>query len=186
MAKIRPGEKAALLVIDVQNGVVQNAYNRNAVVSNIAKVIKKARDGTIPIIFVQHTNDDELPEDSAQWQIVKELDIRKEDYRITKRCNSAFEETGLDTILENLSITEVIITGTATNWCIRATTFGALTRGYDLTLISDAHTTENISLSEERTLYAEDIISEFNIGIKFVEYPGIQTRVVSSDELVVQ
>jgi nicotinamidase-related amidase len=186
MAKIRSGKKAALLVIDVQNGVVQNAYNRNAVVSNISKVIRKARDGIIPIIFVQHTNADELPENSAQWQIVNELEIGKEDYRITKRYNSAFEDTGLEKILENLSITEVIITGAATNWCIRATTFSALTKGYDLTLISDAHTTENINLSKERTLYAEDIISEFNIGIKYIEYPEIQTRVLSSDELVIK
>lgn len=186
MAKIRSGKKAVLLVIDVQNGVVQNAYNRNAVVSNISKVIRKARDGSIPIVFVQHANADELPENSAQWQIVNELDMGKEDYRITKRYNSAFEDTGLEKILENLSITEVIITGAATNWCIRATTFSALTKGYDLTLISDAHTTENIYLSKERTIHAEDIISEFNIGIKFIEYPGIQTRVVSSDELVIQ
>jgi len=186
MAKIRPGKKVALLVIDVQNGVVQNAYNRNAVVSNISKVIRKARDGSIPIVFVQHTNDDELPKNSAQWQIVNELEIGKEDYRITKKFNSAFEDTSLEKILENLSITEVIITGAATNWCIRATTFSALTKGYDLTLISDAHTTENINLSDERIIYAEDIICEFNIGIKFIEYPEIQTRIVSSDELVIQ
>ena len=185
MAKIRSGKKAALLVIDVQNGVVQDAYNRDAVVTNISKVIKKARDGTVPIIFVQHTNDDDLPENSAQWQIVKELDIGKEDYRITKRYNSAFEDTGLEKILENLSIAEIIITGAATNWCIRATSFGALAKGYDLTLISDAHTTEDINVSKDQTIHAEDIISEFNIGIKFIEYPGIQTRVASSDELVI-
>jgi len=186
VARIRSGEKLALLVIDVQNGVVQNAYSRSAIAANISKVISKAREANIPIIFVQHSDDLELPENSSQWQIVGELEIGKEDFRITKKYNSAFEDTDLDLILEKLGVSRVIITGAATNWCIRATSFGAMNKGYDLILISDAHTTEDIEISKDHIIHAKDIIDEFNIGIKYIEYPEIRTSVVSSDDLVIE
>jgi len=185
MAKIRNGDKKALLVIDVQNGVVQNAYDRNSVVTNISKVIQKARLASIPVIFVQHINDEELPINSSQWQIVEELEIHELDYRITKRYNSSFENTDLDKILEKLEIAELIITGAATNWCVRATAFGALAKGYSITLVSDAHTTDDMEISKGKYIFAKDIIDELNIGIKYVEYPDIKTTVVSAEELLI-
>jgi nicotinamidase-related amidase len=186
MATVRSGDTTALLVIDVQNGVVKNAYNRNEIIANIANVIHKARVTNTPIIFVQHIDDSELPENSIQWRVVDEIEMSNHDYRIMKRYNSAFENTDLDMILEKLGITKLIITGAATNWCIRATTFSALTKGYDITLISDGHTTENMEISEDKIIYANDIITEFNIGIHYVEYPGLVTRVVSTSELNIQ
>mgnify|MGYP001811178061 CR=1 FL=1 len=185
MARIRKGDKKALLVIDVQNGVVQSAYDRDRVVTNIAQVIRKARAASIPVIFVQHTNAEELPENSQQWQVVPELEIRPGDHRIGKRYNSAFEDTDLDKILAELAVSELIITGAATNWCIRATSFGALTKGYSITLVGDAHTTDDMRIAKDKVIYAKDIITELNIGIKHVEYPDITTKVVTAEELVI-
>lgn len=185
MATIRSGEKKALLVIDVQNGVVQNAYDRSRIVSNIARVVQKSRVAKIPVIFVQHINDEELPEGSLPWQIVEELKVVPGDYRITKRYNSAFERTELGGMLEEMGVSELIVTGAATNWCIRATSFGALTKGYDVTLISDAHTTDDVELPEG-VLSAKNIIKEFNLGIKYVEYPDLRTTVVSTDEFLLR
>jgi nicotinamidase-related amidase len=183
MARIRSGERIALLVIDVQNGVFQNAHNRNGIIANITKVIDKARETKTPIIFVQHIDDNELPENSAQWQVIEEIEIFKEDYRIMKRYNSAFEDTDLDLILGKLEITKIIVIGAATNWCIRATTFSALNKGYDIILISDAHTTEDLEISDGKIILANNIIDEFNIGIKYIEYPGIETSVINTCEL---
>jgi hypothetical protein len=49
-----------------------------------------------------------------------------------------------------LGATHVVLAGAATNWCIRATAYGALERGYDLTLVKDAHTTETMELGDLR------------------------------------
>ncbi len=186
MAKIRNSNKKALLVIDVQNGVVKNVFDQDTVISNITKVIQKARMENIPIIFVQHTNDKELPKNSSQWKIVKEIKIHKDDYCISKKYNSAFDNTDLNKILEQQEIDELVITGVATNWCIRATLFGALTKGYSVTLISDAHTTNDMQISNDKKIYAKDIINELNIGVKYVEYSDIKTKVLSTEEFKIQ
>ncbi|MGB8651611.1 MAG: isochorismatase family protein, partial [Mycobacteriales bacterium] len=66
----RPG--TALLVIDVQVGVVAEALDRDGVVANIARLVDKARTAGTPVVWVQHTSD-ELPSGSPQWQYVPEL-----------------------------------------------------------------------------------------------------------------
>ena len=84
--------KPALLVVDVQNGVVSGAHNRGAVIANINTLITKARSKGIPVIWVQHF-DKHMPVGSFAWEVVPELIIESGDQRINKRFNSAFEET---------------------------------------------------------------------------------------------
>ena len=174
----------ALLVIDVQNGVVGTCHERDRTVGNISAVLGYARHKGMPVIFVQHTNDQELPEHSDQWNIVPELMIQATDVRLTKRYNSAFEDTGLEEVLKGLGTEKLLVVGAATNWCIRATVFGALTKGYHVMLVSDAHTTESMKLSADRTIKAEDIIEEFNIGVKYVEFSRVKTEVLTTQELL--
>jgi len=65
----------ALLVVDVQNGVVEEAHDRDAVVANVGALVEKARGLQIPVVWVQHSNE-ELVRGSDNWRIVPELELK--------------------------------------------------------------------------------------------------------------
>jgi nicotinamidase-related amidase len=171
VATIREGNGTAVLVVDVQVGVMRNAWDSNRIISNVATVVDRARQNNIPVIWVQHS-DDELSHGSPAWAWVPELAPADGEPRIDKHFNSSFEDSGLDDELERLGITHLVLAGAATNWCIRATAYGALDRGYDLTLVQDAHTTGSIALEDGTTLTAESLIHDLNIAMTWVDYPG--------------
>lgn len=182
MATVREGSKQALIVVDVQVGVVGAAWERERVVTNIARTVEKARQKDIPIIWVQHS-EEELPHGSPAWQWVPELQPADDEIRIDKNFNSSFEQTNLEATLADLGVTHVVLAGAATNWCIRATAYGALERGYDLTLIKDGHTTESMEFEDGRVIDAADIVRELNVGIRWVSYPDRVNTTVSADEI---
>jgi nicotinamidase-related amidase len=134
----------ALLVIDVQNGVVQEAYDRNTVVGNIATLIDKARDAGVEVVWVQHNSDD-LPRDSEAWQYVPELVRRDAEPLVQKAYPDSFEDTELESVLAARGIGRLVLSGAQTDECIRSTLHGAIARGYDAALVGDAHTTEDLS-----------------------------------------
>jgi len=171
MATIREGHKPVLLVVDVQVGVMAQAWEAPRVIGNVALAVERARKAGVPVIWVQHSNH-ELPLDSPQWQWVPELKPAAGETRIYKRFNSAFEDTELEALLAKLGATHLVLAGAATNWCIRATAYGALDRGYDLTLVSDAHTTETMALEGGPTIEAAVVIADLNIAMKWLEYPA--------------
>jgi nicotinamidase-related amidase len=134
----------ALLVIDVQNGVVANAHAREAVVANIAILVDAARSDGTPVIWVQHISE-QLAKGSDPWRIVPELSPRDAEPLIEKRYGDAFEDTDLESVLAGLRVGRLIVAGAQSDACIRATLHGAFVRGYDTALVSDAHTTEDLS-----------------------------------------
>jgi nicotinamidase-related amidase len=139
----RPG--TALLVVDVQVGVVADAADRDGVVANIATLVDKARTAGAPVIWVQHTSD-ELPSGSPQWEYVPELlPIANGEAVVHKRWGDSFEDTDLEQVLASKSIGRIVVAGAQSDACIRSTLHGAVARGYDTLLISDAHTTEDLS-----------------------------------------
>ena len=171
MATIREGERSALLVVDVQVGVVQDAWDAPRIVGNVARTVERARAAGVPVIWVQHS-DEELVQGSPEWQWAPELQPAAGEPRIYKHFNSSFEQTSLDDELAALGATHVVLAGAATNWCIRATAYAALDRGYDLTLVSDAHTTGSIELEGGVTIEAANVIRELNIAMTWLSYPG--------------
>lgn len=171
MATIREGNKAVLVIVDVQVGVMQNAWEASRIIKNIGDAVEKARGQGVPVIWVQHS-DDELVYDSPNWQIVPELSPVEGEMQIQKQYNSAFEDTSLEEALARFGVTHIVLVGAATNWCIRATAYGALERGYDLTLVKDAHTTGTIELENGIKIEASNIIRELNIVMSWVCYPG--------------
>lgn len=134
----------ALLVLDVQNRVVEGAHARDEVVANVATLVDKARSAGVPVVWVQH-NDDNLAHGSDEWQIVPELSPRDPEPRLDKSYADAFEETSLERVLAERGVGRLFVAGAQTDECIRSTLHGALVRGYDATLVSDAHTTEDLS-----------------------------------------
>jgi nicotinamidase-related amidase len=134
----------ALLVIDVQNGVVGDAYERDAVVANVGAVVAKAREAEVPVVWVQHSSDN-LVQGSEQWEIVPELSPDASELLVQKRYPDSFEETTLESLLADLRVGRLVVVGAQTDECVRSTLHGAVVRGYDATLVSDAHTTEDLS-----------------------------------------
>ncbi|MFM9151680.1 MAG: cysteine hydrolase family protein [Candidatus Planktophila sp.] len=135
-------DKSALLVIDVQNGVVVNAWQKDSVVRQINSAIDSARSAQIPVIWVQHS-EEEMPIGSDFWQIIPELVPQDGDSRIEKIYGSSFKETNLADVLAREGVQHLYITGAQSENCVNATTVDALERGYKVTLISDAHTTDD-------------------------------------------
>lgn len=182
MATIRDGNKAALVVVDVQVGVMAEAWDAERVIGNVARVVERARAVGTPVVWVQH-NDDELPKESPQWRWVPELVPGAGEARIHKRFNSAFEETDLDATFAQLGVSHVVLAGAATNWCIRATAYGALDRGYDLTLLKDAHTTGDLAFEDGVRIPAAGVIAELNVAMSWLAYPGRTSSAVTVDEV---
>ena len=171
MATVRGGQQAALLVVDVQVGVVARAWDRDRVVGNVALSMARARAQGVPVIWVQH-HDADLPRDSADWPWVPELQPAEGELRIHKTHNSAFEQTTLEAELAQRGVSHIVLAGASTNWCIRATAYAALERGYDLTLVQDAHTTQDTPLEAGEHIAAAHIVRDLNIAMTWLSYPG--------------
>ncbi len=182
MATVRDGDKAVLVVVDVQVGVMASAWEAERVIGQVSVAVQRARDHGVPVFWVQHTND-ELPTGSADWQWVPALVPGPRETLIHKRFNSAFEETSLNDELARAGATHLVLAGAATNWCIRATAYGALDRGYDLTLVRDAHTTQSIQLDDGTVIEAAHVIRELNIAMTWLEYPGLRNGTASANDL---
>ncbi len=142
MTTLENRQNTALLVVDVQNGVVAGAHERDAVVANIASLVEKARREGIPVVWVQHA-DEQLANGSDDWRIVPELSPGDGEPLVAKSYGDSFESTTLESVLAALGVGRLVVVGAQTDACIRSTLHGALVRGYDATLVSDAHTTED-------------------------------------------
>ena len=167
----------ALLVVDVQNGVVAGAHNRDEVVANIKTLVDRARDQQVPVVWVQHASD-ELVEGSEGWQYVPELDIAESEPVVHKRYGDSFEDTDLEQQLAERGVGRVVVTGAQTDACIRATLHGAFVRGYDTTLVSDAHTTED--LTEWGSPPPDQVIAHTNLYWQWQDGPGRSAAVVET------
>ncbi|NBQ97919.1 MAG: cysteine hydrolase [Bacteroidetes bacterium] len=181
MTTISGRDKTALLVIDVQNGVVEGAYNLSTVLENINLAVAKARASNVPIIWVQHS-EEEMPIGSDQWQIVSDLSPAEEDYKVGKTFPSSFESTNLEEILENLNVAHLVISGMQTNNCVRHTSHAAQERGYDVTVLGDAHSTTGYTWAGH-TVLADVIVNEFNDNFGHLDLPGRANRAIKTADL---
>lgn len=176
MAVIRDGNRPALVVIDMQNEVLANAWDREGVISRTATLVHRARSEGVPVIFIQH-EDETMIAGSDGWQIVPGLSPITDDRLIAKHYPDAFEETRLEEMLDALGVTRLVIAGAQTDACIRATTHRALAGGYDMTLVEDCHTTDDRRFGKA-DLSAEQIVHHTNLCMQFVAYPGRVSNVV--------
>jgi len=144
MTTLENRPNTALLVIDMQKGVVGGAHERDAVVANVGTLVEKARGERIPVVWVQHS-DEQLARGSDDWRIVPELTPGDAEPLVEKNYGDSFEDTTLETVLSDLGVGRLVVVGAQTDACVRSTLHGALVRGYDATLVSDAHTTEDLT-----------------------------------------
>lgn len=177
MSSLPNRPNTALVVIDVQNGVVGNAHGRDAVVGTIAGLVERARDQHVPVVWVQHS-DEELVQGSPEWQLVSELQVHATEPVVHKTFGDSFEATDLETVLADRAVGRVVITGAQTDACIRATLHGAFVRGYDTVLVSDAHTTEDFS--DYGLPPADKVIAHTNTYWTWQAGPGRTASVVDA------
>ena len=174
-------DKSALLVIDVQNQVVEGAYNKDQVISNINSAVVKARAAGVPVVWVQHS-DDWMAIGSDDWQIVPELQPAEGEAKVGKLYRNSFEATDLESVLERLEVGHVYVCGAQTNNCVRFTSHGALDRGYDVTLLKDAHTTTDYT-SGGAVVPAEVLVRDLNASFSEEELPGRSAKAVTVSEV---
>lgn len=177
MTSLRDRPNVALLVVDVQNDVVATAHRRDEVIANINTLIDNARSRQVPVIWVQHS-DDGLPENSDGWRYVPELQRQESEPLVHKRYGDSFEDTTLESELAQRDVGRLVVTGAQTDACIRATIHGAFTRGYDTILVSDAHTTED--LSQYGLPPADKVIAHTNMYWSEQAAPGRRAGVVET------
>src|SRR5262249_26608237 len=120
MTTLENRPNTALIVIDVQTGVVAGAHERDAVVANVGRLVEKAREEGIPVVWVQH-NDGGLARDSDAWQIVAELSPDEAEPLVHKSYGDSFEDTDLETVLDGLGVGRLVVVGAQTDMCIRST-----------------------------------------------------------------
>ena len=174
--------RTALLIVDVQNGVVAGSHERDAVIANIATVLEGARRHGAPVIWVRHSSE-ELVKGGDGWQIVPELTPLEGEPIVEKTYGDAFEDTSLEEVLSRLRVARLLVVGAQTDACIRSTLHGALVRGYDATLVSDAHTTED--LTEWGAPPPEQVIAHTNLYWTHQRAPGRIAGTVKTGEVAV-
>jgi nicotinamidase-related amidase len=159
----------ALLVIDMQYGAVDGAHDLDTVIANIDTLVARARAEAVPVIWVQHS-DDQMKRDSESWQYLPELVRHDGEPVVHKNYGDSFEATELEELLAGLAVGHVLVTGAQTDVCVRSTLHGAFTRGYDVTLVGDAHTTEDLTAYGAPT--PAEVIAHTNLYWSFQRAPG--------------
>jgi nicotinamidase-related amidase len=150
MTTLSDRPNTALVVIDMQRGVVGDAYDVARVVENINTLVRKARAEQVPVVWVQHARDEPL---------------------VHKRYADSFEETDFEARLAERKVGHLVVTGAQTDECIRSTLHGALVRGYDATLVEDAHTTEDMR-QWGGPIGPDQAIAYTNLYWKWMKAPG--------------
>ena len=180
MSTLENRPNTALLGIDVQNGVVEGTHERDSVVANIVSLTEKARAEKVPVVWVQHSSE-HLEKGSDGWQFVPELSPDETEPIVAKRYADSFEETDLETVLSGLEVGRLVVVGAQTDECIRSTIHGAVVRGYDATLVSDAHTTED--QTEWGAPPPEQVIAHTNLYWTHQTAPGRTAGTVETKDV---
>jgi nicotinamidase-related amidase len=137
----------ALVVIDLQKGIVSGTVAH--VVPSAAALAKAFRGHGLPVVLVNVTGRAPGRTDAgghggagafpAGWaDIIDELEPQPEDHLITKRRRSAFHDTGLDTLLRDLGVTQIVLAGVSTSSGVESTARSGHDYGYHVVLATDA------------------------------------------------
>jgi nicotinamidase-related amidase len=180
MSTLENRPNTALVVIDVQNGVVEGAHERDAVVANVGSLVAKARQEEVPVVWIQHSSE-ALAKGSDNWRIVPELAPDDAEPLVDKSYPDSFEETALESVLSGLGVGRLVVVGAQTDECIRSTLHGAIVRGYDATLVSDAHTTED--QSEWGAPPPDKVIAHTNLYWTYHQAPGRTAGTVETKDV---
>jgi nicotinamidase-related amidase len=179
------GGNTALVVIDVQVGVVADGWDRDGVVDRIGQLIRAAREASTPVIYVQHEAPAYPPmaRGGEAWHIVPEIAPLAGEPDVAKQYPDSFVETTLAATLDGLGIGHLIVAGAQSDACVRATSYRALAEGYDLTLVADAHTTGDREF-EGVDIPAKLVVAHVNAASPWIDYPDTTSLVQSTADVI--
>lgn len=146
----------ALLIIDVQNELIHsNPYNKENVIENIKSLIYTSRKNNVEIIYVQHTSlvDSPYSKGRYSWEIYNDVKPSEVDTIFYKNYNSAFYKTSLHDYLQRKNISNLILTGLQTEYCMDATVKSAFDLGYTIYIPEESNTTFNNEFLSGENLY---------------------------------
>jgi nicotinamidase-related amidase len=141
----------ALLVIDMQIGLVERAYQAGMVLDRIADLMDRARRTKVPVIHVQHHHATYAPlkAGASTWHLHPRVAPVEGERVIAKMASDSFHETPLLDELRQLGVTHLVVTGMQTEFCVDTTCRRAISLGFNVTLVSDAHTTVDAAFPAE-------------------------------------
>ncbi len=154
--------KKVLLIIDMQKGSFTPEtprFDTEGVVMRINELAQLFRRAKLPVIYIQHdgTGTGEFEKNTTEWEILESLNVESTDILIDKYANDVFYNSKLQSKLIELNATELLITGCATDFCVESTIQSALTKDYNITVVSNGHTT-----GERPHLKAKKVIEHYN------------------------
>lgn len=144
--------RTAVVVIDVQNGILGSADDEraretaralDATVARISDLLDRARTAGIPVLYVQHDGGSGSPlqPHTQAWEIRAEIAPQPGEPVIRKRACDAFFETPLDAELASRNVKRIVVAGCMTQYCVDTSVRRAVTLGYDVVLAADGHAT---------------------------------------------
>jgi len=173
----------ALVVIDMQVGIIEPAYRSKEVLDAINTLLSKARASSIPVIYVQHDEPKGhgLEVGTPAWEIHPAITPKEDELIVHKRASDSFYETSLQRELAARGIKHLVVVGGQTEYCVDTTVRRATTMGYNVTLVKDAHTTDDY---EEAVLTAAQRIDYHNEVLDGFRTDEHVIRVKPADEVV--
>jgi nicotinamidase-related amidase len=146
--------KAALLVIDMQIALVEGAWRADEVLTAIADLQRRAREAGAPVVFLQHNHAryEPMMKGAPTWAIHPRVAPRDCDLVVEKTASDGFLDTVLQSELDRRGVSRLVITGGQTEFCVDATCRAALSRGFEVALVADAHTTGDAVIPAEITI----------------------------------
>ncbi|KTR54405.1 cysteine hydrolase family protein [Curtobacterium oceanosedimentum] len=160
---------SAILVIDLQRGVVRDCFDADGVLTRTARLVDRARASGVPVVWVLDHGD--FTEGSPDWELAAPLERRPDEPLVRKEYRDAFSDTDLLAILERSGVQHLIVAGAQSDYCARTTTQAAAVRGFDVTLVSDAHTTTDAE-HDGVHVSGEQIVGHTNMYFGGLRYPG--------------
>ena len=174
--------RKALIVIDVQEGIVRGPgmYDADGVMQRIRVLQDRARKLGTPVLHVQHDGPKghRVEKGTAGWQIHPVVQPNAGETVIHKQASDAFFQTPLQEKLKELGVTDIVVAGCMTQYCVDTTCRRAVTLGLNVTLVSDAHTT-----ADEGALTAQQIIAHHNTLLNGFDAANHEITITPSSDI---
>ncbi|RMI09585.1 cysteine hydrolase family protein [Cellulomonas triticagri] len=172
--------RTVLLVIDLQVGVLPGCLDADGVLARTDALVRRARAEGVPVVWVQDHAVWEPGE--PDWALAAPLHRLASEPVVGKAYRDAFAGTDLAEVLAGLGATRLVVAGAQSDYCVRTTTQSAAVRGFDVTLVSDAHTTTD-AVWGGVAVSAEQVVAHANMYFAGLRYPGQTFGIAPHDEV---
>jgi nicotinamidase-related amidase len=175
----------AVLVIDVQQALCTGtdaAFDLNGVIERINSVTARARAVGAAAVFIQHEEaEGSFKLGTDGWQLASGIETRSDDVRVRKTTPDSFNRTELHALLQARGVTDLVICGLQSDFCVDTTVRRALSLGYEVALVADAHSTV-----DNGVLSAAQIIAHHNTTLSNITSFGPRARLVLADAIRIE